>query len=88
MIDSQISERYGSLQMNETALEYFQRANLQGKSAEVMAQEFRAIQRFKSEELEKNNLQVAGLEPGQELDSRDIAKSNNTQDNIPGDKET
>ena len=74
--------------MNETALEYFQRANLQGKSAEVMAQEFKAIQRFKSEELERNNLQVAGLEPGQELDSRDIAKSNNTQDNIPGDKET
>ena len=73
--------------MNETALEYFQRANLQGKSAEVMAQEFKAIQRFKSEELERNNLQVAGLEPGQEIDVQDI-KSNNTQDNIPGDKET
>ena len=42
--------------MNETALEYFQRANLEGKSAEQIAKEFEAIQRFKQEEIERLNL--------------------------------
>jgi len=46
-----ISERFGSVHMNETALEYFQSANLAGKTAEQMIREFHAIQRYKEEEL-------------------------------------
>ena len=37
--------------MNETAIEYFQNANLAGKTSEQMIKEFQAIQRFKEEEL-------------------------------------
>ena len=39
------------MHMNDTALEYFQSANVGGKSADQMIREFRAIQRFKEEEL-------------------------------------
>ena len=37
--------------MNETAMEYFQGANMSAKTPEQMIKEFTAIQRFKEEEL-------------------------------------
>lgn len=52
MNQGDISERFGSVHMNETALEYFQSAtNLAGKTPEQMIREFHAIQRYKEEEL-------------------------------------
>ena len=37
---SDISSRFGSAHMNETAMEYFQNANLAGKTSEQMIKEF------------------------------------------------
>ena len=48
---AEFRERFGSVHMNETALEYFQSTNVAGKSADQMIREFRAIQRYKEEEL-------------------------------------
>ena len=48
---AEFRERFGSVHMNDTALEYFQSGNMAGKSADQMIKEFRAIQRFKEEEL-------------------------------------
>ena len=56
---AEFSERFGSVHMNETAMEYFQSASLAGKTSEQMIKEFQAIQRFKEEELIQQQLNQA-----------------------------
>lgn len=54
-----MEERFGSVHMNDTALQYFQNANLAGKSSDQMIKEFQAIQRYKEEELMAQQLNQA-----------------------------